>query len=64
MAAQQNFIVGFVVAGGAKPVLIRAAGPGLNTTFDLTGYLADPRLTLYDAGGATLATDEDWSIPL
>ena len=60
MAQGQNLIVGFVVNGGSKPVLIRAAGPALNATFGLTGYLADPRLTLYAASGATLSTNEDW----
>lgn len=61
MASAQNLIVGFVVQGGSKPVLVRAAGPALGATFDLTGYLPDPRVTLYDADGATVASNEDWT---
>lgn len=61
MSAQQTLIVGFVVAGGAKPILVRAAGPALNAAFELTGYLADPQLTLYDSDGATVAANDDWN---
>jgi hypothetical protein len=64
MAAAQNLIVGFVVNGGSKPIFVRAAGPALNDTFKLTGYLADPQLTLYAASGATLATNNDWDSAL
>lgn len=61
MGAQQTLIVGFVVTGGSKPILIRAAGPALKETFDLDGVLADPQLTLYNADGVSLASNDDWS---
>lgn len=49
-------IAGFVVSGtGAKPVLIRAAGPALAAApFNLPGALSDPRLELY-RGNALIA---------
>lgn len=60
LSAQQNLIVGFVVSGGAKPILIRAGGPALNSTFGVTGYLPDPQLTLYGSNGSIQATNQDW----
>lgn len=64
MTAQQNLILGFVVEGGSKPILVRAAGPALNDTFELTGYLPDPKLTLYNSSGAALATNDNWESAL
>lgn len=66
MAADQTLIMGFNVQGGAKPILLRAIGPGL-AQFGVGGVMADPRLALFrdaaqlDAsdnwgGGATLST--------
>lgn len=66
MAAGQTLIMGFTLQGGAKPVLLRAVGPGL-AQFSVGGVMADPRLALFrdttqlDAndnwgGGATLST--------
>ncbi len=58
MAAGQTLIVGVVVDGGARDVLVRAAGPAL-AAFGLSGAMADPRLELYS--GATLTfSNEDW----
>ena len=55
-------IAGFNLTGtGTRRLLIRAVGPSLEA-FGLEGVLADPRLDLYVAGGATpLATSLDWS---
>jgi outer membrane protein assembly factor BamB len=54
-------IAGFVISGTApKQVLIRGIGPGLNTTFGLTGFLANPTLNLYDAGGNLLFSNTGW----
>jgi len=54
-------ISGFVVGdGGPKRILIRAVGPAL-AAYAVTGTLADPVLGLYDAQGALLATNNDWS---
>jgi hypothetical protein len=58
----QTLIVGFVVDGGAKPILIRAAGPILNQ-YGLNG-LPDPRLTLYTSSAAILAENDDWTANL
>ncbi|QYM77870.1 immunoglobulin domain-containing protein [Horticoccus luteus] len=54
----QTLIVGFVIAGGAKPILVRAAGPALNA-FGLTG-LPDPRLALYDEHSTNVGANDDW----
>ena len=54
-------ISGFVVGdGAAKKILIRAIGPTL-TVFAVTGTLSDPVLSLYDAKGTLLLTNNDWS---
>lgn len=53
-----------VVTVGTGAILVRAIGPGLNSSFGLPNTLADPRLELWP-GGATLAatTNDDWSAP-
>jgi hypothetical protein len=55
-------IAGFVVGGdgtsGSIPLLIRASGPAL-ASVGVNGFLPDPDLTLYDAGGV-LASNDDW----
>jgi hypothetical protein len=59
LAVAQTLTVGAVISGGAKTILIRAAGPAL-TNFGLNG-MTDPRLELF-AGGAAVAsaTNDDW----
>lgn len=53
-------IPGFVLAGaGTKPVLVRAAGPGLGA-FGVAGTLSDPRLELF-GGTARLADNDNWN---
>lgn len=53
-------IAGFVVQGaGNKQVLIRALGPTL-TASGVTGVLADPAITLYDAKAQIIATNDNW----
>jgi sugar lactone lactonase YvrE len=54
-------IAGFVVGGdnGAGKVIIRALGPSL-TQSGITRVLPDPTLSLKDANGATLQTNDDW----
>ena len=53
-----GFTVGFVVAGtGIKTVLIRAVGPGLAGVGVPSGFLADPRLTLFTGAAQTDAND-------
>ncbi len=58
MANGQTLIVGAVVNGGAKNILIRAAGPALDQ-FGLPG-MADPRLELYTSGSTPVATNDNW----
>jgi len=56
----ETLIAGFAVSGpGAKTVLLRGIGPGL-AAFGVPGSLANPKLTLFDANGATLAENDDW----
>jgi hypothetical protein len=55
-------IAGFVVsgqAGSAAQVLIRGVGPSLSQ-FALTGVLAQPVLTLFDASGRPFAANTAW----
>lgn len=67
LAPSQTVIVGFVVDGGAKPILVRAAGPTLTTLgVGLTG-VTDPSLTLYNTTNPTPTVDgqnNDWSSSL
>jgi hypothetical protein len=62
MTQGQTLIVGFSMAGGAKPVLLRVSGPALND-FGLTG-LPNPRLRLFDGAGIQLTENDDWSSSL
>lgn len=61
--AEPNFIVGFSVGGegtsGAKPVLVRVAGPSL-AAFGIATASADPRLELYE-GIARVAENDNWA---
>ena len=60
-----TMIVGVAYAGGAgKPTLVRGVGPGLAD--DVSGYLADPQLRVYDAtdGNAEVASNDDWAAGL
>ncbi|MFZ9838695.1 MAG: N-acetylmuramoyl-L-alanine amidase [Opitutaceae bacterium] len=62
LPAEQGVTVGFVVAGGARRLLVRAAGPALGA-FGLTGALPDPRLDLY-RGAERVAGNNDWPAAL
>jgi N-acetylmuramoyl-L-alanine amidase len=62
LAVGQNVIVGFVVDGGEKPVLVRAAGPALGA-FGLATAMLDPRIELFR--DTTRVTDNnDWPATL
>ena len=56
----QSLIMGFVVSGNNKNLLVRGIGPSL-AQFGVTNPLADPLLTLYNSSGP-LATNDDWSV--
>jgi choloylglycine hydrolase len=58
----QPLIVGFVTAGGAKPMLVRAVGPTL-VQFDVADRLPDPRMEVHrrDSGGDQIvALNDNW----
>jgi hypothetical protein len=53
-------IAGFIVQGGATTrLIIRGIGPSL-TAFGVNGALADPFLTVKNADGIELATNDSW----
>jgi hypothetical protein len=54
-----SLIVGFVVSGDGKNLLVRGIGPDL-ASFGIQNFLAAPILTLYSANGAVIATDSGW----
>jgi hypothetical protein len=62
LAAAQTLIVGVVVRGGSRDVLVRAAGPALSV-FGLAGAMADPRLELFD-GATSIFSNDDWPATL
>jgi hypothetical protein len=61
LASGQTLIVGGVVSGGSKPILVRAAGPALNK-FGLVGIF-DPRLEVY-AGSVPVGSNDNWQSAL
>ncbi|WP_221031561.1 hypothetical protein [Actomonas aquatica] len=61
VAASGPLITGFVVGGDTpKHVLIRAIGPTLED-FGLTTAMPDPKITIYNAAGESVASVDDWS---
>ena len=60
-AGSDTLIVGFVVLGDGKNLLIRGIGPDLSS-FGITDFLPAPILTLFSASGAVLATDSGWGV--
>ncbi|MBL9206452.1 MAG: N-acetylmuramoyl-L-alanine amidase [Opitutaceae bacterium] len=62
LAASQTVIVGFVISGGGKPLLVRAAGPSL-AGFGLATAMPDPRLVLY-RDTTRVAGNNDWASAL
>ncbi|MEY2881199.1 MAG: hypothetical protein RLZZ15_3579 [Verrucomicrobiota bacterium] len=57
-------IAGFFVTGtGTQRLLIRAAGPAL-AGFGVGGFLADPKLEIFDASAAKLAENDNWEATL
>jgi hypothetical protein len=63
LASGQTLTVGFVTSG-SKNMLIRAVGPSLNAVFGLTGFYADPKFTVLNGSGATIAQNDDWNSSL
>jgi hypothetical protein len=59
-AGANILIAGFVIGGsGTETVLIRGVGPAL-AGFGLTGVLLNPVLTLYDAQGNVITSNQGW----
>jgi hypothetical protein len=55
------FISGFVITGNAeKRLLVRGTGPAL-TKFSVPGTLADPIVSVFDATGHLIASNDNWS---
>ncbi len=54
----QPIILGFVVAGSQKNLLLRGIGPGL-TALGVSTALVDPQIKLF-AGSAVIAANDDW----
>jgi hypothetical protein len=53
-------VVGPRTLSGSLPLVIRGVGPGLGA-FGVQGVMADPQLTLYQAGATQpLASNDDW----
>ncbi len=61
IASDDNALIGGFIVQGSLPatVVIRAVGPSL-AEVGLTGQLADPVLTVYDANQNQVATNDDW----
>jgi hypothetical protein len=60
MTGDNALIGGFIITGTeAKRVIVRGLGPSLNNS-GVPGALEDPTLELFDAAGASLASNNDW----
>ncbi len=56
----QTLIVGFAIAGGGKPILVRGIGPGL-AAFGLADTLPDPKLELIQSSPlAAIGVNDNW----
>lgn len=61
---QNAHVLGFVVNGARpKSMLVRGVGPAL-TSFGITNALPDPSLTIFNAAGQAVFTNNDWGTPL
>ena len=60
---QSAHVLGFVVSGARpKAMLVRGVGPAL-TPFGITNALPDPSLTIFNAAGQAVFSNNDWSTP-
>ena len=60
---QSAHVLGFVVSGARpKAMLVRGVGPAL-TPFGITNALPDPSLTIFNAAGQSVFSNNDWSTP-
>lgn len=63
LEAGQTLLVGFVAAGPARDILVRAAGPAIARYGLGSSAMADPRLELYQ-GSTRLLENDNWSSSL
>jgi hypothetical protein len=56
-----TLIVGFVVSGDGKNLLVRGIGPAL-ASFGIPNFLPNPILTLYNTNGTVEAMDSGWEV--
>jgi hypothetical protein len=59
LAAAQTLTVGFTMTGGAKPIVVRAVGPGL-AAFGVPGTMPDPKLALFN-GSTQVDSNDNWA---
>src|SRR3954471_13903290 len=53
--------VGFVIgSGSSKNILIRAVGPTLGSAFAVAGVNSNPKITVFNAAGVQVLTNDDW----
>jgi len=62
LAASQNLIVGIVVSGGPRPMLVRAVGPAL-ANFGVSTAMSDPQIELFE-GNTRVLTNDNWTANL
>jgi len=62
LTSGQNLVVGAVVQGGSKNILMRAGGPALNQ-FSLSG-MPDPKMDLFGSDQVLKAANDDWNSAL
>ncbi len=60
LEANNTLIAGFVVTGAAKPMLLRAVGPGLRPYAGDAQLASNPRLQVYDSAQTVVDSNEDW----
>lgn len=60
--ASGTLAAGFVIGGSSsRTVLVRAAGPTLGTSFNISGAMSDPRLELFNNNtGEKIAENDNW----
>jgi len=61
-----SITVGFYVSGSTNvKVMVRAVGPGLiPAPFNVPNTVADPKLSVFNAAGASVASNDDWGTPV
>jgi hypothetical protein len=52
-------IGGFILGGNGSTVVVRALGPSLSAV-GISNFLPDPTVTVVDAFGTTVGTDDNW----